>query len=268
MRIGNLSQSACHLGGGSGGWARSWKTSARARVRLGRSALVLTSLLYGAKMLEQPPTSSAAGPGLPQPSRLVTKEHPTLDFALVHLSDSGPQSPHLPDEEVNFCLVHLKGMLWSSERSRARRTEWRPGQGRRSNQELQKRWTDPNQCSQGADNSTGTGATAHGSQQNSQSEPSQVIWVLKEKQTSVFSKDNTNPESTWHNIMAPSAIQNYQHTKSHENRKTLNLIKGIYEQSRANGVLHGERLNTFSCELYLTPHKNEIKMDHTPKYNT
>lgn len=180
MRIGNLSQSACHLGGGSGGWARSWKTSARARVRLGRSALGLTSPLYGAKMPGRPPTSSAAGPGLPRPSWLVRKEHPTLDFALVHLSDSGPQSPHLPDKEVDFCLVHLKGMLCSSERSRAQRTEWRLGLCRGSNQELQKHWTDPNQCGQGADNSTRTQTTAHGSQENSQSEPSLVIWVLKE----------------------------------------------------------------------------------------
>lgn len=96
MRTGYLSQSACHLGGGSGGSARSWKTSARARVWLGRSALGLTSPLYSAKMLGRPLTSSVADLGLPWPSQLVRKGHQTLAFAHVHLHDSEPPNASSP----------------------------------------------------------------------------------------------------------------------------------------------------------------------------
>lgn len=52
--------------------------------------------------------------------------------------------------------------------------------------------------------------------------------------------------------------------------KSPNLTKSIHKKkSRTNSICHGERLTTFSYELYLAPYiKNEIKMDQTPKYKT
>ena len=115
MRTGNLSQSACHLGGGNGGWARSRKTSARARVRPGRSALGSVSPPYGAKMPEQTPTSSITDLGLPQPSQLARKERPTCGLCPPgNLYDCGPRMPRLPDGKIEFGFAHLKGMSCSS----------------------------------------------------------------------------------------------------------------------------------------------------------
>lgn len=90
-----------------------------------------------------------------------------------------PRMPRLPDK-VHFCLVHLKGRLCSSEQSRAWRTEWRSEQCRRSNQELQHRWSDPNPTvAKSRKTQVGPEPLPTGAKQNFQSEPSQAIWVLK-----------------------------------------------------------------------------------------
>lgn len=114
---------------------------------------------------------------------------------------------------------------------------------------------------------TEPGPLPMGAKQDFRSESHQVVWVLKEKPQC---SPRTITIQNLHGIplRCPGAIQNYQRTKSHENMKTLNLTKASIEKSRANSLLNDERLNAVSCELYLAPYKNEIKMDHIPKYNT
>ena len=105
MRAGHLSQSARHLGGGRA--ARVWLERPVPGSHLGcvtASHLKVTDL------------------GHPQPSELARKVNPTHSLFPMHSRGYGPLVPPLPEEKVDFCLVHLKSLLYSSNQDRAQRT--------------------------------------------------------------------------------------------------------------------------------------------------
>ena len=84
----------------------------------GEVSLGLESPLSDAKMPEPPPTPASL---TWSPSALITGvegAHCVL-FAPQHLCGRWPRRPHLPDAEVHFCLVHLKGLLYGSNQDAA-----------------------------------------------------------------------------------------------------------------------------------------------------
>nr|KAF6382710.1 hypothetical protein mPipKuh1_009046 [Pipistrellus kuhlii] len=115
----NLSQSVCHWGGGGGPWlGPGWAW---------RSALGPRSPHCGTKTpgsLPPPVTQSEVSPALTAGGE--GSRHMWL-LPLSTYGAVGPKRPHLPDEEVDFCLVHCRGLWCVSHQDRAQRPE-RPRQ--------------------------------------------------------------------------------------------------------------------------------------------
>ena len=120
MRAGHLSHSACHPGGGSrGGRAgRVWQERPVLGSHLGCGAASYLKVTD----LGHPQPSELARRCAPSTLRASRKVCPTHSLFPVHLCGYGPLVPPLPEEKVDFCLVHHKSVLYSSNQDRAQRT--------------------------------------------------------------------------------------------------------------------------------------------------
>lgn len=112
MRAGHLSHSARHRGGGSRG-------GRAARVWLERPVLGSHLSCVAASYLK------VTNLGHPQPSELARKVCPIHSLFPMHLYGYEPLVPPFPEEKVDFCLGHLKSLLYSSNQDRAQRTHLR-----------------------------------------------------------------------------------------------------------------------------------------------
>ena len=173
---------------------------------------------------------------------------------------------HLPDEEVDFASCISNGYYTAQVRRGLRDQNdpdrLRPTQNNTNTGRIQTNVAKTQRTGLGHDPPP-TGAT-----QNSESEPSQVVWPLKEKpqhsSKTIMIQNLRNITLTKPRVQPKS-----QRAKSHGNRTAPNLVNDLSGKSRVESTLPVKTERFVLWAVFCILHFHTLrKMGHIPKYKT